>query len=372
MRLLDFGKRQLELRHLFRRRFSTVWRVKQAHLPLSPSASQLGVKSLGLARSASKSVANTSCGFLDQCNGSTSVYSAVSTSDATPTFWLISPDALPVQAAQTFYETLHHWLPLPWWGIIVLSTFCLRGIITLPLAVNQNRMVAKMILLGPIMKEYSEAILHNVVVRCRRAGLPASEANRQYRLEVKKMRRELYRKEGFSPTRVALLPWIQIPLWITLSLGLRNVCGAYPGVDPSCINPTLHSEGFLWIQDLTLTDKWWILPVVLGLCNWLNIELHSLKKLSKGNRGNRIITNILRLMSFGMIYIAGHVPAAMCLYWTTSSCIGLAQTILFQFPKVRRTLKFPKTPNDSDKPFTDIVTMFRLQIKQFIDVQRRQ
>jgi inner membrane protein COX18 len=298
---------------------------------------------------------------------STRGYSAVSTSDTTPTFWLISPDALPVQAAQTFYETLHHWVPLPWWAIIVGSTLFLRGTITVPLAVHQNRMISKMILMGPTMKEYSEAILHNVVVRCRRAGLPASEANRQYRLEVKKMRRELYRKQGFSPVRVAILPWVQIPLWITLSLGLRNVCGAYPGADPSCIDSSLHSEGFLWVPDLTMTDSWWILPVILGLCNWLNIELHSLKKLSKGNHGSRIITNILRVMSIGMIYIATHVPSAMCLYWATSSCIGLAQTILFQFPKVRRILKFPKTPNDSEKPFKDLMTMFQLQAKQFIE-----
>ena len=307
-----------------------------------------------------------------QChtNAVPTVGSSVATTDGT--FWLIPPDAFPVQVAQTFYESLHQWLPFPWGALIVFSTVCLRGMITLPLAVIQNRNIAKMILLAPTVKEYSEALLHNVVVRCRRAGLSASEANLQYKLEVKKMRRELYQKEGVSPLRVALVPWVQIPLWIVLSLGLRNVCGAYPGVDALTIDSSLHNEGFLWIYDLTLPDQWWILPVMLGLSNWLNIELHALKKLSKGSRSNRILTNVLRLLSVGMVYIGGHVPAALCLYWTTSSCLGLAQNVLLQLPKVRRALKFPKTSQDSNHPFRDLADVLRVRARQFADIQRKQ
>lgn len=50
--------------------------------------------------------------------------------------------------------------------------------------------------------------------------------------KVRKMAKQVYRKEGCHPLKVALLPWIQLPLWIILSLALRNMSGAFPGSEP--------------------------------------------------------------------------------------------------------------------------------------------
>ena len=55
---------------------------------------------------------------------------------------------------------------------------------TLPLAVYQNKIIAKIELLAPTLKEYQEAVKHNVVVRCKRANLPVEEANRRMMKEV--------------------------------------------------------------------------------------------------------------------------------------------------------------------------------------------
>lgn len=43
------------------------------------------------------------------------------------------------------------------------------------------------------------------------------------------MTMDLYAQEGCHPMKLALLPWVQIPLWVVLSFGLRNLSGAYPG-----------------------------------------------------------------------------------------------------------------------------------------------
>jgi len=89
-----------------------------------------------------------------------------------------------IHAAEGFFQAVHHYTHLPWWGVIVMTTIVLRSLITLPLAVHQNKILAKMELLMPTLKEYQEAVKHNVVTKCRRENLPHKEANRRVKKEV--------------------------------------------------------------------------------------------------------------------------------------------------------------------------------------------
>ena len=89
-----------------------------------------------------------------------------------------------VQATELGLECVHQWSHLPWWGVIVGTTLVLRVGVTLPLAVHQMRLASKQELLLPRLKELQEATLHNVVVRCRKANLPHTEANRIFQKEV--------------------------------------------------------------------------------------------------------------------------------------------------------------------------------------------
>ena len=89
-----------------------------------------------------------------------------------------------IHLAEDFFQSVHHHSHMPWWAVIALSTITLRSLMTLPLTVYQNRIVAKIELLLPTLKEYQEAVKHNVVVRCKRANLPVEEANRQMMKEV--------------------------------------------------------------------------------------------------------------------------------------------------------------------------------------------
>ena len=85
---------------------------------------------------------------------------------------------------------------------------------------------------------------------------------------------QLYAQEGCSPYKVSILPWVQLPLWLLLSLALRNMSGAFPGAAPPPeVTLSMASEGALWIQDLTLPDPLFILPFLLASTNLLNIEV---------------------------------------------------------------------------------------------------
>ena len=89
-----------------------------------------------------------------------------------------------IRGAESFLQEVHNFTHLPWWAVILLSTGILRSVITLPLAVHQNKIIAKRELLQPTLKEYGEAIKYRVIGRCRREGLPVEEANRRMKKEA--------------------------------------------------------------------------------------------------------------------------------------------------------------------------------------------
>ena len=97
------------------------------------------------------------------------------------TYSSISTDSAPytvVQAAEVFFQTVHYYTHLPWCGVIILTTIVLRSLVTLPLAIHQNKIITMMELLMPTLKEYQEAVKHNVVTKCRREDVPYKETNK--------------------------------------------------------------------------------------------------------------------------------------------------------------------------------------------------
>ena len=44
--------------------------------------------------------------------------------------------------------------------------------------------------------------------------------------KMKRLRQNLYERDNCHPMKEFVLPWIQIPLWISMSLALRNMSGA--------------------------------------------------------------------------------------------------------------------------------------------------
>ena len=91
------------------------------------------------------------------------------------------------------------------------------------------------------------------------------------------MTKQLYRQEGCNPYRIAILPWVQLPLWLLMSFTLRDMAGLYsdhllPSAD---IRVSLALEGCLWFQDLTLPDPYLVLPIVMAATNLCNIEVIS-------------------------------------------------------------------------------------------------
>jgi inner membrane protein COX18 len=93
-------------------------------------------------------------------------------------------DYLPISLAQSFLESVHSYTNLPWWCTIVLTCVGLRSAITLPLAVYQNKLITKIELLQPTLKELTEALKHRVTIESRNKGLSSQAANKVFKKQV--------------------------------------------------------------------------------------------------------------------------------------------------------------------------------------------
>lgn len=70
------------------------------------------------------------------------------------------------------------------WAVIVGSTVVLRSIVTVPLAVHQNKLITTIELSQPTLQLMTEALKQRVVGEGRRMNLSAEEADRKFRKEV--------------------------------------------------------------------------------------------------------------------------------------------------------------------------------------------
>lgn len=168
---------------------------------------------------------------------------------------------------------------------------------------------------------------------------------------------ELYVRDNCHPFKASLLMWIQIPVWVFVSVALRNCSVGAADSEVLAVQEQLSTGGTLWFTDLTIPDTTWILPVSLGLLNLLIVEIFALRKLEL-SRFQKYVTNFIRGLSILMVPIAATVPSSMALYWLFSSFMGLSHNLLLRSPTFRRLCRIPRTKSDSDTPYRDIVSAF--------------
>lgn len=58
-------------------------------------------------------------------------------------FWQTLSNSTPVAYMQDVLTQIHDYSGLPWWASIVLSTFLLRSVVTLPLTIYQHKITAR-------------------------------------------------------------------------------------------------------------------------------------------------------------------------------------------------------------------------------------
>ncbi|XP_072330919.1 cytochrome c oxidase assembly protein COX18, mitochondrial isoform X1 [Scyliorhinus torazame] len=282
-----------------------------------------------------------------------SCLSAPAVSTVQPGWYESFVDSVPVQLTQDLLTSVQQTTGLPWWASIICTTMTLRATVTLPLAMYQMYIIAKVENLQPEITELAKRLRYEVSVRAKQVGWSEKVARFHFRKNLKRIVSEMYIRDNCHPFKASLLIWVQLPLWICISIALRNLSLAASDVAAAQAIQDLAMGGVLWFPDLTLPDSTWILPISLGLVNLLIVEIFALRKIEL-SKFQKYVTYMIRGISVLMVPIAATVPSSMALYWLTSSCVGLGQNLLLRSPSLRALCRIPKMNSDSETPFRDL------------------
>lgn len=280
----------------------------------------------------------------------------------------------PASCIESMLLTTHSTFHIPWWVVIATTTLTIRVLVTLPLHIHLQKNHAKVEVAYSELDTFTKPLEYRIITECRSQGLHIDIANRKLKKAFRKLKDEVLTKHQVNlkvyRIKAYSFPLIQLPLFISISLAIRNITGALPEwYKVTSIIPSMKVEGLGWFRDLTLADPYYILPVIILLSNLLNISIYSTQS-KKQSIAIRIVHNTFRCMTIVMASVSTQLPSGISLYWMLSSFYGLVQNVLFKYPKVRRIFGIPKSQSESENPIRDLLSMYRSEWAGFLRKQK--
>lgn len=190
----------------------------------------------------------------------------------------------PVDFAMYAIEQLHLLGDIPYWQAIIGFTVGIR-ILLLPIALKGVQNANRMALLKPDMEKVQNAMKAN-------DGASDPKMQARYQLEMK----ELFKKHNVNPFRAIALPFLQMPIFISLFMALRQMQDYFPGY---C------EGGTLWFTDLSVADPTYVLPVLNAFSFLLMVEIGA-DGMDQANRG--MFKNVMRGLAVVMIPLTSSMP----------------------------------------------------------------
>ncbi len=171
------------------------------------------------------------------------------------------------------------------WSIIFL-TIVVKAIF-FPLSAASYRSMAKMRKVQPLMMDLKERYGDN-------------------RQKMSEELMKLYKKEKVNPLGGCLPVLVQMPVFIALYWVLLE-------------SVELRHTPFLgWINDLSVKDPWFILPVIMGVTMWIQFKLNPTPP-------DPTQAKIMQMMPFIFTLMFMWFPAGLVLYWVVNNTLSIAQ-----------------------------------------------
>jgi YidC/Oxa1 family membrane protein insertase len=199
-----------------------------------------------------------------------------------------------------------HWIydrivPNYGWAIIVMTV--LIKVLLLPLTHHSTMSMRKMQVLNPRMQAIRERFRPKLKDK---QGRPNLEMQRKMNEEVM----ALYKAEGVNPAGGCLPLLVQMPILfafyrlLSTSVELR------------------HAPWIFWVHDLSTADPYYILPVIMGLTQFLQVLLGP----QAGDPAQRRLFLLMPLFMFVFFLSA---PSGLVLYWLTNNVLTIAQQAVY-------------------------------------------
>jgi YidC/Oxa1 family membrane protein insertase len=190
---------------------------------------------------------------------------------AKPLFWLL--------------KTIHGFLGN--WGLAIIGLTILVKAAFFKLSATSYKSMAKMRKLAPKLQELKE--------RC-------GDDRQKMSQEMMK----LYKTEKVNPLGGCLPILVQMPVFLALYWTLMESV------------ELRHAPFFLWIQDLSVLDPYFILPLIMGLTMFIQMKLNPTPP-------DPMQARIMQLMPVVFTFMFLWFPAGLVLYWVTNNTLGILQ-----------------------------------------------
>lgn len=159
----------------------------------------------------------------------------------------------PTHLIMRLIENVHLTADLPYWQTIVVTTIALR-IILFPMAIYTIQNASRMPHAKPKIQKLQDEFTNH----------PDMATDPNLQIEFKRKMVQLLQREKVNPVRSILSPLCQIPIFLSMFFGLKEIGNFLPG---------MTTGGTLWFTDLTATDAFMIFPVLNALSFLLMIEI---------------------------------------------------------------------------------------------------
>lgn len=273
------------------------------------------------------------------------------------------------QTVADMFMTLHETSGIPWIILIPTTTFALRTIFTFPLSVFQRKRTVKQQELRKVVQSMTPVIkLRLAAAKIGESQTPSTiEASKEKvpdllqketikqltqeqiivvaAKETRRRQKALFQTYKVQVWKNVLLPVVQVPLWCTVSMGIRKLTEWK-------IEGSSHAwfESFRFL-DIDLTGPLeiypMVLPITLGIVSILNVEYNGNMMLRKTTdvvgiqtyqddnsrltQGIKSVLNVSRIGCVFMMGVSSQASILLSLYWISSNAYSLIQNILLDF-----------------------------------------
>ncbi|KAJ5176808.1 uncharacterized protein N7482_002685 [Penicillium canariense] len=240
----------------------------------------------------------------------------------------------PSSMLQYVIEHLHMWTGMPWWASIVGAAILVRvGLFKPTMGASDTgaRTHNARPVIDPIRQEMMKARLNG----------------QTHEFQIKKAQLDKIQAEHGIKSIKALIPMLQIPLGYGIFRVVRGMT--------SLPVPALLSESALWLNDLTVADPFYAIPVITAGCLYM-----TLKKGGETGTMDILNTSAGKAMLIGLPAISftfmAFQPGALQLYFLSTGLLGLAQAHIINNPKFRNMMgmAIPKRHEQSQADMTNL------------------
>ena len=154
--------------------------------------------------------------------------------------------------------------------------------------------------------------------------------------EYAKEMQKLFRKYDVNPLKSLILPFIQMPVFMSMFFALRKMPDIFPD--------ELKDGGILWFTDLTAPDPYYALPIFSGVSFLAMMELSKKSMMASSPQQGQMMLNFFRGMGVLIVPFSMYFPTAVLTYWTVNNTFSLVQSAIFNNPTMRKQLGIWEAP----------------------------